>query len=156
MKKQILALVIGLVIFSVVNAANGNNDKNDSKTAARNEKAIRDFHRQYKNAANETWYTTKDGFKVEFITNDHHTTSVYSKRGHWLYSIEQYNTDNLTTDLINTVKTQYDQYYILSVKKIIVPATDPIYVVKLEGKDSYKTIKIDKNDIELLEDFKKG
>ena len=155
MKKQILALVAGLVIFSTVHAAVGGDSKKD-KSAARSEKAIRNLHKQYKDVSHEAWYTIKDGFKVEFVTDNHRAVSMYSKRGHWLYTIEQYNIDNLTTDLINTVKTQYEQYYILSVKKIIVPATDPVYVVKLEGKDSYKTIKIDKNDIELLEDFKKG
>jgi hypothetical protein len=44
----------------------------------------------------------------------------------------------------------------LTAKKIESPAADPFFIVKLEGKDSYKTIKIDKDNIELLEDLKKS
>ena len=140
MNKQILSLVIGLVIFSAVNAADGNSNKKESKTTARNEKAIRNFHRQHKGVANETWYATKNGFKVDFVSNNRQATSVYGKRGSWIYTIESYNTDNLTTDLISLIKTQYDKYYILTVKKIESPAADPFFIVKLEGKDSKKKI----------------
>ena len=103
------------------------NNKKEPKTIARNEKAMRNFHKQHKGVANETWYTTKNGFRAEFVSNNRQATSVYGKRGSWLYTIVSYNTDNLTTDLISLIKTQYDKYSILVVKKIESPAADPFF-----------------------------
>ena len=64
MKKQILSLTLALAIFGGVSAANGDNaGKNDSKKAAASEKAIKNFHRQYKDVSNETWSTLSDVFR---------------------------------------------------------------------------------------------
>jgi len=147
-----LLFVMGLAVCGFVNAASGDN----SKTSAASERAQRNFHKEYKNAANENWYSLKDGFKVEFTQDGHQTSSVYGKRGNWLYTIEYFKADNLERDLIDVVKTEYDKYYIAAVEKVETSAADPVYVVHLENQDSYKTLRVHKTDIELVQDFKKG
>ena len=157
MKKQILSLAVALAIFGGVNAANGDNaGKNDSKKAAASEKAVKNFHRQYKSVSNETWSTLSDAFKVEFMQDSHKTTSVYGKRGNWLYTIERFPSDNLTKDLIDRVKTRYDNYSITIAEKVNQPASQEVFIVHLENKDSYKTIMVTKDDIAVMEEFSKG
>ena len=93
---------------------------------------------------------------VEFMQDSHKTTCVYGKRGNWLYTIERFPSDNLTKDLIDRVKTQYDKYYITGAEKVNQPASQEVYIVHLENKDSYKTIMITKDDIAVMEEFTKG
>jgi len=152
MKKQVLVLAIGLAIFGFTNAASGDN----SKTTAASEKAQKNFQKQFKDVSNEKWYTLQDGFKAEFTKDGHQTSSVYGKRGNWVYTIEYYKADNLDKELIDLVKTEYDKYYISAMEKVECVATDPVYVVHLENQNSYKTLHIHKSDIELVQDFKKG
>ena len=152
MKKQIFLFVMGLAIFGITNAASGDN----SKTSTASERAQKSFHKAYKNATNETWYTLQGGFKVEFTKDGHQTSSVYGKRGNWLYTIEYFRADALEKDLIDIVKTEYDKYYIAAVEKVETSAADPVYVVHLENGNSYKTLRVHKTDIELVQDFKKG
>ena len=150
MKKQILLVVMGLAIFSLTYAASGD------KTSAASERAQKNFHKTNKDAINATWYTLQNGFKVEFTRDGHQTSSVYGKRGNWLYTIEYFRADALEKDLIDIVKTEYDKYYIAAVEKVETSASDPVYVVHLENQDSYKTLRVHKTDIELTQDFKKG
>ena len=152
MKKQILSLALGLAIFGLANAASGNNNK----AAAANEKAHKNFEKQFKDVSNPTWYTLQDGFKAEFTKDGHQTNSVYGKRGNWVYTIEYFTADNLDKNLIDLVKTEYDRYYISGIEKVDCPAWDAVYVVHLEDQHSYKTVRISKTDMELVQEFKKG
>ena len=152
MKKQILSLAIGLAIFGFANAASGDN----SKTAAASDKAHRNFQKQFKDVSNATWYTLGDGFKVEFTKDGRQTNTVYGKRGNWVYTIEYFKADNLDKNLIDLVKTEYDRYYISGMEKVDAPASDAVYIVHLEDQRSYKTVRVSKTDMELVQDFKKG
>ena len=151
MKKQILALAIGLAIFGFTNAASGDN----SKTTAASEKAQKNFQKQFKDVSDAKWYTLQDGFKAEFTKDGRQTSSVYGKRGNWVYTIEYFKADNLDKDLIDIVKTEYDKYYISAMEKVDCVGIDPVYVVHLENQDSFKTLHIRGTDIELVQDFAK-
>jgi hypothetical protein len=145
-------MAIGLAIFGFANAASGD----DSKASAASEKAQKIFNKQFKDVSNVAWYDIQGGFKAEFTKDGHQTSSVYGKRGNWVYTIEYYKADNLDKNLIDLVKTEYDKYYISAIEKVESPAVDVVYVVHLENQDSFKTLRIHKTDIELVQDFKKG
>ena len=153
MKKQILSLLIGVALISSVYAGN---ETGNSNNEAANAKAVKNFRRQFKDVSNETWYALSNVLSAEFILDGRKTTAVYSKKGSWLYTIQHYNADNLPVDLVDRVKTEYDKYYISAIEKVDCPATDAVYIVHLENTKSYKTIKVDKDNIELLQEFKKA
>lgn len=157
MKKQIASIALGLVILTSATtsyAADKNPGTNTTPTA--NEKVIKDFNKHFKNAATPIIYSSEDGFIVNSEKGDNKITSAYNKKGERIYTIERFIGGNVTADIVDKVKEDYDDFDITGMEKIDQVGYNTVYIVHLENCHSIKTVRVRNDETELLQDFTKG
>lgn len=99
---------------------------------------------------------TAKGYTVRSMIDGRESTSAYSKKGSWVYTIQTYSTDNLDKAIIDKVKEHYADYGVTGIQKIEQPGFDPVYIVYLENKTSLKTVRLANDEVELVSDYSKG
>lgn len=118
-------------------------------------KAVRNFIKEYKNVSNVKWFESEDGFVVYFNMDGIKTKVYYDKKGNYECKVRNYYENRLLSEVRHLVKSNYYDFSIYCVVEI--SANDKTaYVVKLESKTSWKTIKIVNNEMEVTQDYKKG
>ena len=117
-------------------------------------KMVRDFAQSFKNAENVRWYKIPGGTVVYFSDKGTEKRSSYDGRGHWLYTISSYTEEHLPKRLVSQVRSIYYDFSINSITEI---NTDGkiIYMVYLEGKDKWKTIRLSGDDMEEVDELLK-
>jgi len=96
-----------------------------------------------------------EGYTVYSVIDGRESTTAYNKKGHWLYTIQRYSTDNLDKNIIDKVRIVYDNYGVTSIQKIEQPGMDAVYVVHLENTKSIKLVRLTRDDMELVQGFNK-
>ena len=119
-------------------------------------KAAKDFTKTYKNATRVNWYRCGDGFVVYFIpANDVKTKVYYDKKGNYQCKVRGYAEDKLSPEIRHQVKSSYYDFNIFWVTEIRAK-NKTAFIIKLEGKTSWKTIKVVGDEMEATEEYKKG
>ena len=129
MKKQILSIILGFITMMFVSTAYAG-----TVFALKSEK----------------------GYTVRSVVDEHEITTAYSKKGKLVYAITRYTSDNLDKNIIEKIKTAYNNYTVTGIEKVEQPGFDVVYVVHLENETSLKTVRISNDEIELVQDFVKG
>jgi hypothetical protein len=157
MKKQILSITLGFGIMAIgtTTYAADKNPVSDTRLTS-NEKVVKDFSKKLKSSVNSLIDSFNDGFIVRSLVDGHEITSAYDKKGNWVYTIKHYTTDNLALNIINIVKGSFDNYFITTMDKVDQPGNESVYVVHMENFNSFRTLRVVNNEVELVEDFQKG
>lgn len=157
MKKQILSIAIVLLMMAVgTTTYAGDKTPGSSTKLTANEKVAKDFHQRFKSSLNPTINSSGDGFIVQSRIDGHNITSAYDKKGNWVYTIKLYPTENLSLNIINIVKGSFDNYFITTMEKVDQPGNESVYIVHMENSDSFKTLRVVNNEVELVQNFQKG
>src|SRR6476620_10229902 len=129
MKKQILSVVfaIATILVATTSYASG-------KTSAKADKS----------------------YIIRSVIDGRQAMSAYNKKGKWVYTIQQYNVDNLDKNIIDRVRSVYYDYGVTGIQKVEQPGMDAVYVVRLENTKSIKLVRLTNDDMELVQDFNKG
>lgn len=119
-----------------------------------NVKAVGNFKRCYKGITNESWSINRDGYRASFYQNGVHILADYTKKGDWRSTIRIYGEDQLPEHVRWAVKSTFFDYSIITIselqyKKILA------YFVKLEYKNSLKTVRVIDDQMEVVESFLK-
>jgi hypothetical protein len=118
-------------------------------------KAVRNFTKDYKNVSDVKWFQSEDGVVVYFNMDGIKNKVYYNKKGNYECKVRNYYEDRLPVEVRHLVKSNYYDFSIYCVIEIC--AKDKTaYVVKLENKTSWKTIKVVNNEMEVTQDYKKG
>jgi hypothetical protein len=118
-------------------------------------KAVKSFTRDYKNITNAKWLRLNHGFSVVYFTVDSiNTRLLYNKKGYCENIIRYYFENRLPPAIRHLVKTTY---YDFSIYHIIEPTINGVtsYLIQMEGKTSWKTIKVVDGEMEVLEELLK-
>jgi len=117
-------------------------------------KAQRNLARDYKNPS-ATWYKLNDGFVAYFTEKEINTRVGYDKKGNYQWTIRDYAEDKLPSDIRHIVKSEY---YDLNIYHIDEVKTDRslVYIIKLEGKTTWKTVKVADGEMAVLNDYVKN
>lgn len=120
-----------------------------------NTKAVKDFTRTYKNVSDATWFKTEKEFIVFFTRDDISFRVFYTKNGHYEGIIRDYTEDKLPPEIRNLVKSTYYDFNIYHINEV---SADGIisYLIKIEGKTSWKTIKVTNDEMEVVEEYSKN
>ena len=129
MKKQILSIVFALVTILVSTSSY---------------------------ASGKTSEKTNSGYVVRSVIDGRQAMTAYNKKGKWVYTIQQYSTDNLDKNIIDRVRSVYYEYGVTSIQKVEQPGMDAIYVVHLENTKSIKVVRLTSDDMEVVHEFTKG
>ena len=157
MKKQILSIAFGLVLMAFATSTYAV-DKPPATKITASEKAQKNFSKQFNYPVSSTLYSTSVGFIVQAQVNSHKVTSVYDKKGNWVYTIKRYPTESLAKNIIDIVKNNYDDngYFISTMEQIDQPGTKSVFIVHMENSNSFKTLRVTNGEVELVQDFQKA
>jgi hypothetical protein len=107
-------------------------------------------------ASGNTVSKSNKGYVVHTVIDGRPSTTAYNKNGKWVYTIQQYNANNLDENIIDRVKSVYYRYDITGIQKVEQPGQDVVYVVHLEDSKSIKIVRLVNDEMELIEDLVKG
>jgi len=144
-------------VFNQAIADQGLSDNNITVTIGDvNARALKDFSKTFKAAANATWYQTQDGGSVAKFKLDGIDTRVdYDRKGRWTSTIRTYTEENLPAEIRHLVKSTYYDYNIFLVQEVSV-GDKTAYLVKIEDATTFKTIRVVDGEMDVYEDYKKG
>ncbi len=132
------------------------NSAEDSDFVFRNEiniNAVRSFTRNYKNVSDAKWRKLKDGFSVAYFDNDSVRTMVlYSKTGSCESITRYYLANKLPADVRDPVKSTYDDFDIYHVIESTINGVTS-YLIKMEGKSTWKTVRVVDGEMEVVEEY---
>ena len=117
-------------------------------------RAIRDFHKLYRDVFDEDWYSVSNGYIAKFTRNDIRTRVDYDKKGNWLSTIRFMNERQVPRDVRNRVKSVYFDDIIKQVEEIT-NKEDKVYLFHLEGENTWKIVRVSEVEMTVLEDFNK-
>jgi len=157
MNKQILSIAFGLVLMAFTTTTYAA-DKTPSTKITASEKAQKNFGKQFNYPVSSTLYSASTGFIVQAQVSSHKVTSAYDKKGNWVYTIKRYPTESLAKNIIDIVKSNYDDngYFISTMEQIDQPGSKSVYIVHLENGNSFKTLRVTNGEVELVQDFQKA
>lgn len=119
-----------------------------------NTKALRNFKKDFKNTTGESWYALKDGYRVKFLQNGVHNMADYNAKGKWMRTIRYYDEKLLPKNIRDAVKREFIDFNIFLVMELNVPQST-IYLVKIEDKTSWKTVRVTADELDVVENFTK-
>jgi len=154
MKKQILSIALGLMIMAIGTTTYAA-DKSTGSSAELTIKGVKEPGKQLGNAGSSIT-SSKDGFIVHSDVNGNQISSAYDKKGNWLYTIERHAAVSLLKNVMDIVKDSYYNYFISGMEKIDRPGHNTVYIVHIEDSNSIKTLRVNNNEVELVQDFKRA
>jgi hypothetical protein len=132
------------------NVGTGISFRNDINT-----KAVRNFIRDYKNVSDAKWVKLDNGFSFVFFSlNGIYTRLLYNKKGDCECLIRDYFEDKLPREIRHLVKSTYYDFSIYHINEVTTNGKTA-YIIKMEDKTTWKTIRVADNEMEVREEFLK-
>ena len=119
-----------------------------------NEHAVTDFSKNFKNSGAPSWFRIKDGFLAKSEKDGTHIRVFYDLKGRWSSTILTYGEDKLPSNVRRLVKSTYYDHKIYMVNEISI-GEQIIYMVSIEDKEGYKTIRVTDEETSVYEEFSK-
>lgn len=118
-------------------------------------KAIKDFHKNFKDFE-PTWLkTTSKGYAATFKTAENYFILFYDKKGNWTYSCNQYKEEKMDKEIRKMVRQKYYDFKILIVYEIktSVYNSKPTYIVLIKDDSYYKWIRIQSGNMDVYKNL---
>lgn len=130
------------------------NTRNISRVHTR---AMRDFLKRDKTAANVDWMIVETGYVAKYTDeNNSNCRTVYNNRGDFVYTVRQYHENNMPPDIRHIVKSQYYDYTITLVEQIEENRWPLVYVVHLEDATTLKNVRVCDREMEVMSEYIKS
>lgn len=114
-----------------------------------------DFHfRRAFDIPGEKWSETADGYRAGFVNKYVRYMVDYDRNGNWIRTIKSYSGDSLSLVIAKSVMSAYLGYTVVFATEVEM-ARKRVYFVKIENKDSLKTIRISDGDMDVVESYRK-
>ena len=153
MKKNILSIVLAVSILLTGTVSNAAATNSTDKKLTPQEKVMKDFNAQF--TVTPTITILDNGFMASSVVDGRKVNATYNKKGNRVYSIVRYTTADLDKNIVDVVKYDYNEYFITSMEKIQQPGFDDVYLVHLVNPTSIKTVRVNGDETELIQDLKK-
>ena len=99
---------------------------------------------------------SEKGYVVHSVIDGRKSMTAYDKKGKWVYTIQQYSIDDLDKSLKDRIRSVYYDYDVTIIQKVEQPGMDVVYVVHLENEKSIKIVRLTNDEMELIQDLKRG
>jgi hypothetical protein len=144
MKKSILSMALVLLLGVSSTFAN------DSEGV--NQKVVNSFKKEFANAKDVKWESSKDYVKATFTLNGQVLFAYYSENGDMLAMTRNITSSQLPIVLLNDLKKEYSNFWITDLFEMAA-GNETAYYVTLESADSIVVLK--SNNSTSWEQFKK-
>jgi len=116
-------------------------------------KAMRGFLKNHKDVTDVKWFRTLNGMTAAiFTSNGIRMFEYYDKNGDFEYSLHYYKEDKLPRDVRHVVRSRFYDFSIYQVTEV--KRNNKIaYLIKLEDKAIWKTIKVVDGEIEEIDEL---
>jgi len=155
----VLTTMLLLNIISAVPAQNAiarlNVTDVKKRAASLNDKADKNFRREFKDVYNARWIEKEDGYRAKFVENNIKYMVDYNKKGDWVSTIANYSEDQLDTHIAGAVKTAFLGYAIVHVTEVR-KGKDIVYLVKIDNQKFLKTVRIVNGEMDVFESYIKS
>ena len=112
------------------------------------------FDKNFRNAEDIRWEEEDENLIANFKRGNITTKALFNKKGRLVYTIDFYPEEMLPNSVETMVKRDYRKYTIKSSAKIC-EANRQIWVVKLESKKDFATVRLEDGQMEEVEKFQK-
>jgi hypothetical protein len=112
--------------------------------------AFRHFHRQFRDAKEENWDKTDDGYIVWFTENAHRNQAYYDRRGSFLYTLKYMAGPDVPNDLRERVNHRYPGYSINVVTEVNT-GDKIVYLVNMIGDHCIQTVSVHDGMMEVVD-----
>jgi hypothetical protein len=171
-KLTFILLTTGLVILSL-NTSNAqfamNNEKkfSFSETMILSEprsetsektflKAEKKFTKAYPDATMAEWTTLGDKSKMcRFFVNNTPHRAFYQQSGQWISTVSSYDGSKLDKGIRDKIKSAFYNYNIVYADQIDLTGNRTVYVVEIQDEKSIKKVRVDNDEMDIIQDFKK-
>ena len=121
-----------------------------------NKKAERNFKKDYRNADAVEWFTLKDNSLMSrFMVNGILHRAFYSSHGQWIATVSSYEANKLDKGLYDKIKSIYYNSSIAYVNQIDQLSGKTIYIVNIQDEKYIRKLRLDGDEIEIVEEFEK-
>ena len=110
--------------------------------------------KNYKSNSDIKWEQADENLIATFKSGEITTEYFFNKNGRIVYTIDFYLPEALPGYIKKMMMHSYREYVITSAAKIL-EANRQVWVVKLEGKKDFATIRIENGEMEQVENFQK-
>lgn len=99
-------------------------------------------------------FSTENVVKTSAIITE---TPVYNKAGKLQYTVKRYEASALPADISRRVRNQFYNFDIIGVEEVIIPYNNnSVYFVHIANDKKLETVKIYNDDLDVINEFKKG
>jgi hypothetical protein len=125
-------------------------------SVAVNQKAVKNFLKDYQLATGAEWYVLADkSLMCRFFINNILHRAFYTSRGHWLYTISGYDGSKLDKRIADEVKTVYFNSSIVYVNQVDLVNAKTYYVVEIRDGKYIRKIRVNDEDMEVVQEFER-
>ena len=130
-------------------------DEPKAEAANINAKALKNFSKSYQKQSDASWFAISDGFVAIFTADGVKTKAYYDSKGRPVGDVRTYQEDKLPTEIRHLVKSTYYDFNIFLVNEVTVDNAK-VYLIKIEDKTSFKTIRVQDGEMTETEAFIKS
>lgn len=120
-----------------------------------NDRAEKNFRKEFKNAYHPSWIEKEDGFRAKFQEHDTKYMVDYDKKGNWVSTILNYDEAQLDSRIAGAVKTAFLGYAIVHVTEIR-KGKSVVYLVKIDNQKLLKTVRVINGELDVYESYIKS
>lgn len=113
------------------------------------------FTKAFPNAESVSWYKLDKDFLAKFIQHDMDHNALFKKNGIMKYDISFGYEEHLPEDVRNMVQSSYSDFKITRAIDVKEAGRD-IWVVNLEGMNDYVIVRVEEQQLEEVQRFKKA
>ncbi len=121
-----------------------------------NDKVLKSFNKTFATAEEVRWHEANDHYTVSFKHSGIRTTVNYDKSGNMVSTIRYYLPELLPLNVLSKLTREYSNATLFGVTEIGA-GNNVVYVVKIEEKKNWSTVKIDNSgNMEVIERYRKA
>jgi hypothetical protein len=122
--------------------------------AAVNDKAEKNFKKDYHQTSAAEWSVLEDNsLMCRFVMNDIRYRAFYTAHGQWIYTTAGYDATKLDKAVYDKIKRVYYNSSIVFVNQIDMVNGETIYIVEIRDEKSIRKIRVNDDDMEVVQEF---
>ncbi|MES2645922.1 MAG: hypothetical protein V4717_03525 [Bacteroidota bacterium] len=158
---NVFAQFNGAVAYANTGKKTGNSENSEMKKLSASSlksskmtaRAFKDFSKTFKNVTNADWVAGQTGGYIASFHQDESLNMVfYNDNGKYLYTIKRHTEKQLPKEIRHMVKTTYYDYAIIGAEEVLID-NKTIFLVHIKFDKYSKTIRIDENTMEAIEEL---